>query len=72
MSNGSNKKVTATDVARLAGVSQSSVSRAFSKSSSVSKTKKARILEAAEKLGYQLMPLQGDLLRINQESLELL
>ncbi|MFC5713731.1 LacI family DNA-binding transcriptional regulator [Thalassorhabdus alkalitolerans] len=53
MSNGSNKKVTATDVARLAGVSQSSVSRAFSKSSSVSKTKKARILEAAEKLGYQ-------------------
>lgn len=48
-----NQKVTATDVARLAGVSQSSVSRAFSKGSNVSEEKREAILEAAEKLGYQ-------------------
>ena len=48
-----NKKVTAMDVARLAGVSQSSVSRAFSKNSSIAQKKKKLILKAAEKLGYQ-------------------
>ncbi|TLS36711.1 LacI family DNA-binding transcriptional regulator [Pseudalkalibacillus caeni] len=48
-----NKKVTAMDVARLAGVSQSSVSRAFSENSSISIKKKKIILEAAEQLGYQ-------------------
>ncbi|CDQ19002.1 DNA-binding transcriptional regulator, LacI/PurR family [Halobacillus karajensis] len=49
-----NKKVTATDVARLAGVSQSSVSRVFSSnSSSVTKEKRKAIIEAANKLGYQ-------------------
>ncbi|MDN4524935.1 LacI family DNA-binding transcriptional regulator [Fictibacillus fluitans] len=48
-----NKKVTAMDVARLAGVSQSSVSRAFSKSASISNKKRKMILDAAEKLGYQ-------------------
>lgn len=48
-----NKKVTAMDVARLAGVSQSSVSRAFSKNTSISSKKKQLILETAEKLGYQ-------------------
>ncbi|MFD2922305.1 LacI family DNA-binding transcriptional regulator [Halobacillus naozhouensis] len=47
------RKVTATDVARLAGVSQSSVSRAFSKSSSVTEEKRKAIIEAANKLGYQ-------------------
>ncbi|MDM5197394.1 LacI family DNA-binding transcriptional regulator [Fictibacillus enclensis] len=48
-----NKKVTAMDVARLAGVSQSSVSRAFSKNASISIKKRKLILDAAEKLGYQ-------------------
>lgn len=48
-----NKKATAMDVARLAGVSQSSVSRAFSENSSISSKKKKLILEAAEQLGYQ-------------------
>ena len=48
-----NKKVTAMDVARLAGVSQSSVSRAFSENSSISSKKKQLILDAAEQLGYQ-------------------
>jgi DNA-binding LacI/PurR family transcriptional regulator len=48
-----NKKVTAMDVARLAGVSQSSVSRAFSKNSSISPKKKKLILDTAEQLGYQ-------------------
>lgn len=47
------KKITAIDVARLAGVSQSSVSRAFSKHSSISSKKKKLIQEAAEQLGYQ-------------------
>ncbi|CAG9623236.1 LacI family DNA-binding transcriptional regulator [Sutcliffiella rhizosphaerae] len=47
------KKITAIDVARLAGVSQASVSRAFSKNSSISLKKKKLILEAAEQLGYQ-------------------
>jgi DNA-binding LacI/PurR family transcriptional regulator len=48
-----NRKVTAMDVARLAGVSQSSVSRAFSKSSSVTEKKREAIFAAAEKLGYK-------------------
>lgn len=47
------RKVTAMDVARLAKVSQSSVSRAFSRSSSVTEKKRKAIIEAADKLGYQ-------------------
>ena len=41
-----------TDVARLAGVSQSAVSRAFSEGKSVSKETSRKVREAAEKLGY--------------------
>ena len=41
------------DVARLAGVSQSAVSRAFTPGASVSKTTRKKVLEAAAKLGYQ-------------------
>ncbi len=47
------KSVTSYDVARLAGVSQSAVSRAFSPGASISKTARARVLEAARELGYQ-------------------
>jgi DNA-binding LacI/PurR family transcriptional regulator len=41
-----------TDVARLAGVSQSAVSRAFSEGKSVSDETRSKILKAAKKLGY--------------------
>ncbi|WBO21316.1 LacI family DNA-binding transcriptional regulator [Sphingomonas abietis] len=41
-----------TDVARLAGVSQSAVSRTFTPGASVSPETKTRILAAAEELGY--------------------
>lgn len=48
--------VTSVDVARLAGVSQSAVSRAFAKGptqSGVSEEAKAKIFRAAEELGYR-------------------
>ncbi len=41
------------DVARLAGVSQSAVSRAFTEGASISEKKKTVILEAAGKLNYR-------------------
>ena len=41
------------DVARLAGVSQSAVSRAFTAGASISEKKKKAILEAADKLNYR-------------------
>jgi len=41
-----------TDVARLAGVSQSAVSRAFSEGKSVSEETSRKVFEAARKLGY--------------------
>lgn len=47
------KRVTSIDVARLAGVSQSSVSRVFSPNAKVSEEKRERILEAARQLGYK-------------------
>lgn len=45
-------KVTSHDVARLAGVSQTTVSRAFSREGAVSKATLKRIREAANQLGY--------------------
>ncbi|WP_052245691.1 LacI family DNA-binding transcriptional regulator [Sporosarcina sp. ZBG7A] len=45
--------VTAKDVAKLAGVSQSSVSRVYFEGASVSEKTKKRVLEAAEELGYR-------------------
>lgn len=45
-------RVTSLDVAALAGVSQSAVSRAFTPGASISQTKRERILEAARKLNY--------------------
>lgn len=41
-----------TDVARLAGVSQSAVSRAFSEGKSISQETSRKVFDAAEKLGY--------------------
>ena len=48
-----NRKVTASDVAEVAGVSRSSVSRAFTEGASIHPKKQQKILEAAKKLGYQ-------------------
>ena len=49
-----NKKiVTSLDVAKLAGVSQSAVSRCFTKGASISSRTKLRVLEAARKLKYK-------------------
>jgi DNA-binding LacI/PurR family transcriptional regulator len=45
-------RVTSFDVAALAGVSQSAVSRAFSPGSSIAEAKRQKILEAARKLNY--------------------
>lgn len=42
-----------TDVARLAGVSQSAVSRTYKPGASVSAETRRKVLEAAEKLGYR-------------------
>ncbi len=44
---------TSYDVARLAGVSQSAVSRAFQKGASVAPSTRDRIMKAAKALGYQ-------------------
>ncbi|TVP51260.1 MAG: LacI family DNA-binding transcriptional regulator [Halomonas sp.] len=47
------KSVTSRDVAHLAGVSQSAVSRSFSPASSVSEKTRKKVMEAARKLGYR-------------------
>ena len=49
-----NEKIaTSLDVAQLAGVSQSAVSRCFTKGASISSRTKLRVLEAAKKLKYK-------------------
>lgn len=48
-----NRKITSQDVAKLAGVSQSAVSRVFTKGASVSPDMATRVREAAETLGYR-------------------
>ena len=48
-----NKSATSQDVAKLAGVSQSAVSRCFTKGASISSRTKLRVLEAAKKLKYK-------------------
>lgn len=47
------QRVTSLDVSRAAGVSQSAVSRAFTPGASISPETRRRVLEAAERLGYQ-------------------
>lgn len=46
-------RVTSTDVARLAGVSQSAVSRVFTPGASASQKTKDKVLKAATELGYR-------------------
>lgn len=46
------RRVTSVDVARLAGVNQSTVSRAFSEAGNVAPQTRARVLAAAQQLGY--------------------
>ena len=48
-----NEKVTSLEVAALAGVSQSAVSRVFTPGSSVSRKTQEKVLAAAEQLGYR-------------------
>ena len=48
-----NKIATSQDVAILAGVSQSAVSRCFTKGASISSRTRLRVREAAKKLGYK-------------------
>ena len=50
-------RVTSVDVARLAGVSQSAVSRVFTPGASVSPKTAAKVRRAAEELGYSPNPL---------------
>lgn len=47
------RRVTATDVARLAGTSQSAVSRVFTPGASVSPDTRERVMAAASQLGYR-------------------
>jgi len=49
----SNRRATSYDVARLAGVSQSAVSRCFKDGGSVSKKMRDRVMKAVDELGYQ-------------------
>ncbi len=51
--NSKKPSITSNQVAKLAGVSQSTVSRAFTPDSSVSEKARRRVLDAARKLGYQ-------------------
>ncbi|CAM3715414.1 MULTISPECIES: LacI family DNA-binding transcriptional regulator [Halomonas] len=47
------KSITSRDVAHLAGVSQSAVSRSFSQASSVSEKTRKKVMDAARQLGYR-------------------
>lgn len=55
-------QVSAKDVAELAGVSRTAVSRAFTPGASVSPETQAKVFAAAEKLGYQVNNLARGLL----------
>ncbi len=58
---GQKRRVTAADVAKLAAVSRSAVSRAFTQGAYLDAEKKARILAAAEDLGYRPNALAASL-----------
>ncbi len=55
------------DVARLAGVSQAAVSRAFTPGASISKRMRAKVVESAEALGYQPNLLARSLIKGRSE-----
>ena len=55
------KRATSYDVARLAGVSQSAVSRVFSPSGSASKKTREKVLAAARELGFAPNPIAKSL-----------
>ena len=57
MTDAPENKITAMDVARLAGVSQSAVSRVFTPGASASKRTVEKVRAAAEQLGYRPNPL---------------
>ncbi|MCZ4280213.1 LacI family DNA-binding transcriptional regulator [Kiloniella laminariae] len=48
------KNITSADVARMAGVSRSTVSRCFKADSRISKKTRERVIEIADQLGYQV------------------
>lgn len=50
---GGTRRATSVEVARLAGVSQSAVSRCFTDGASVSPDMRAKVLDAARRLGYR-------------------
>ncbi|MEO2037653.1 MAG: LacI family DNA-binding transcriptional regulator, partial [Martelella sp.] len=60
------KFISAGDVARLAGVSRSAVSRTFTEGASVAPKTRARVMKAAEELGYRVNYLARSL--INKRS----
>ncbi|WP_322893341.1 MULTISPECIES: substrate-binding domain-containing protein [unclassified Yoonia] len=64
MSDARNSFATATDVAQLAGVSRSAVSRTFTDGASVSPKTRAKVLEAAEALGYHVNLLARGLSKV--------
>ena len=55
------KNPTSQDVAKLAGVSQSAVSRCFTKGSSISNRMRLRVIEAAKQLGYKIKLISDEL-----------
>ena len=61
------KPATSQDVAKLAGVSQSAVSRCFTKGASISTRTKLRVLEAAKKLKYKPSNSSSNLV-LNEDS----
>lgn len=58
---GQKRRVTAADVAKLADVSRSAVSRAFTEGAYLDADKKTRILKAADELGYRPNALAASL-----------
>ena len=62
-----NKTATSQDVAKLAGVSQSAVSRSFTKGASISSRTKLRVLEAAKKLRYKAPNISNNVIS-NEDS----
>ncbi len=63
------KLPTSSSVAKLAGVSQSAVSRCFTKGASISNRTKLRVIEAAKKLGYKPQAFSTNSLSLDEGGL---